>query len=88
VSHATKLAAHSEPSAKPPILAALTDGEDFELLFTVASHDAVPLLDAWKDRFPALRLSCIGKITAKKGLIIRDKKGIRLLTERGYVHFA
>ena len=27
----------------------LTDGEDFELLFTVASTQAVPLLDAWKN---------------------------------------
>ena len=34
------------------MLAALTDGEDFELLFTVASRDAVPLLDAWRKQFP------------------------------------
>jgi thiamine-monophosphate kinase len=87
VSRAAKLAARAEPSAKAPLLAALTDGEDFELLFTVASHDAVPLLDAWKERFPELQLSCIGKITAKKGLTIRDKKGIRPLTEHGYGHF-
>ena len=87
VSRAAKLAARANSSAKPPLLAALTDGEDFELLFTAASHDAVPLLDAWKERFPALRLSCIGKITAMKGLTIRDKKGIRPLTGLGYVHF-
>ena len=87
VSRAAKLAARANSSAKPPLLAALTDGEDFELLFTAASHDAVPLLDAWKERFPALRLSCIGKITAMKGLTIRDKKGIRPVTGHGYVHF-
>ena len=69
-------------------LAALADGEDFELLFTVACHDAVPLLDSWRERFPELRLSCIGKITAKKGLTIRDKKGIRPLTVHGYAHFS
>ena len=88
VSRAAKLAARAEPSTRPPLLAALTDGEDFELLLTVASHDAIPLLDAWKERFPELRLSCIGKITAKKGLTMRDKKGIRPLTVHGYVHFA
>jgi thiamine-monophosphate kinase len=87
VSRAAKLAARADPSAKPPMLAALTDGEDFELLFTVASHDAVVLLDAWKHRFSGLRLSCIGKITAKQGLTIRDKQGIRTLAENGYVHF-
>ena len=88
VGRAAKLAARAEPSAQSPLAAALTDGEDFELLFTLASHDAVPLLDAWKDRFPELRLSCIGKIAAQKGLTIRDKKGLRPLAEQGYVHFA
>jgi len=87
VSRAAKLAARAQPSAKSSLEAALSDGEDFELLFTAASHDAVPLLDAWKERFPELRLSCIGKITAKKGLSIRDKKGLRPLTLHGYVHF-
>jgi len=57
-------------------------------LFALASHDAVPLLDAWKQRFPDLRLSCIGKITAQKGLSIRDTRGTRPLTLDGYVHFA
>jgi thiamine-monophosphate kinase len=88
VSRAAKLAARAKPPAKPPLLAAMTDGEDFELLFTIASHDAVPLLDAWKARFPELRLSCIGKINAKKGLTIRDKKGIQPLNVHGYVHFS
>jgi thiamine-monophosphate kinase len=73
---------------KTPLLAALTDGEDFELLFTLASRDAVPLLDAWKTQFPDLRLSCIGKITAEGGVRIRDRKGIEPLALHGYVHFA
>ncbi len=49
------------PARKTPLAAALTDGEDFELLFTVAGRDAVKLLDAWKKQFPKLKLSCIGK---------------------------
>jgi thiamine-monophosphate kinase len=73
--------------AKPALLAALTDGEDFELLFTVAGGDAVPLLDAWKLQFPGLKLSCIGRITAAPGLTLRDPRGIRPLTAHGYTHF-
>src|SRR5882762_532507 len=72
--------AKSESSAKPPLLAALTDGEDFELLFTVASRDAVPVLDAWKTQFPKLPLACIGKIIASEGIHLRDKQGVRPLT--------
>ena len=61
-------------SGKPPLLAALTDGEDFELLFTVASKDAVPLLDGFKSNFPKVPLTCIGRITSEAGLRIRDKQ--------------
>ena len=67
VTRTAKLASRAESSAKPPLLAALTDGEDFELLFTIAAKSAVPLLDAWKAQFPNLKLSCIGKITAGEG---------------------
>lgn len=73
---------------KPPLLAALTDGEDFELLFTVSSKDAVPLLDAWKLQFPKLRLTCIGKIVAGNSVTLRDKTSIQPMPMRGYVHFA
>jgi thiamine-monophosphate kinase len=88
VSRAARLAAKASHSAKPPLLAALTDGEDFELLFTVASRDAVPLLDAWRKEFPKLPLTCIGKIKAGDGVTIRDKQGVRPLTAHGYEHFA
>jgi thiamine-monophosphate kinase len=71
-----------------PFVAALTDGEDFELLFTVAGKDSVPLLDAWKKQFPKLRLSCIGKVVAGEGITLRDKDGARPLTAHGYVHFS
>jgi thiamine-monophosphate kinase len=87
VSLAAKRAARSSTAAKPPLLAALTDGEDFELLFTLARGDAVPLLDAWKSQFPALRLSCIGQITPGPGLALRDRRGSRPLAAHGYVHF-
>ena len=88
ISRAAKLAARAESSAKPPLLAALTDGEDFELLFTVASKNAVPLLDAWKNEFPQLPLKCIGKIIAAEGLHLRDQRGVRSFKAHGYQHFS
>lgn len=87
ISHAARLQAKAESSAKPPLLAALTDGEDFELLFTLASRDAVALLDAWKQQFPEVRLTCIGKITAEPGVRLRGKDGLHPLPSHGYVHF-
>ena len=88
ISRAARLASKAESSAKPPLLAALTDGEDFELLFTGPGRAAVPLLDAWKLKFPKLKLSCIGKIIAGEGVTIRDKDGVRPLTAHGHIHFA
>ncbi|HZV35920.1 MAG TPA: thiamine-phosphate kinase [Verrucomicrobiae bacterium] len=87
ISRSAKIASKAETATKTPLLAALTDGEDFELLFAVASCDAVPLLDAWKKEFPKLKLSCIGKIIAGEGVSIRDKSGTHPLEAHGYVHF-
>jgi thiamine-monophosphate kinase len=88
ISREAKLAAKKSSSAKPAFATALTDGEDFELLFTVASKSAVKLLDAWKKKFPKLKLTCIGKIAAGDGILIRDKSGSHKLNANGYVHFA
>ena len=88
ISRAAKLASRAETSAKPPLLAALTDGEDFELLFTIAGKDAVPLHDAWKKEFCELPLTCIGKIIASEGIHVRDKQGARPLNVHGYEHFS
>jgi thiamine-monophosphate kinase len=92
ISRAAKLAekrlAGTLAPPKPAFVAALTDGEDFELLFTVSSKDAVKLLDEWKKTFPKLKLSCIGKIVAGDGILIRDKSGSHQLNAHGYVHFA
>ena len=88
ISRAARLQAKAESSAKPPLLAALTDGEDFELLFTIASSDAVRLLDSWKKQFPEVPLTCIGKITSAPGVKLRDKDGFLPMPAHGYVHFA
>lgn len=88
ISRAAKLRARQGDQAKPAFLAALTDGEDFELLFTVASRDAVPVLDGWKARFPETRLTCIGKITTTPGLRLRDHRSVQEISDHGFVHFA
>lgn len=84
---ARKRAKQTSDTKLAPLTAALTEGEDFELLFTVLPSDAVPLLDAWKAEFPELKLSCIGKITAEHGLRLRDRQGTRPFEEHGYIHF-
>lgn len=88
VSREAKLKAKTGDAAKPAFVAALTDGEDFELLFTLAAKQAVPLADAWRQKFPELKLSCIGKIIAGEGIKLRDETGVRQLTAHGYVHFS
>jgi thiamine-monophosphate kinase len=41
---------------------ALQDGEDYELLFTVAPAEAKRLMKKWRKFFPATKLTCIGRI--------------------------
>lgn len=88
IARAAKLRAKENASAKPPFIAALTDGEDFELLFTTPTGDTVKLLDAWRQKFPDVKLSCIGKIVAGEGMVIRDKMGTHTFNANGYVHFS
>lgn len=88
ISRAARLHARESSAAKPPAVAALTDGEDFELLFTLAGKSAVALLDAWKQQFPETKLTCIGKIVKGEGILLRDQHGSHKLQAHGYVHFA
>jgi thiamine-monophosphate kinase len=88
VSPAAKARARASSTAKPPVVAALTDGEDFELLFTVAARDAVRLADGWRREFPETKLTCIGKILAGEGIVLNDKYGSQTFNGDGYVHFA
>lgn len=86
ISRAAKERSRDGHSTKPPLLAALTDGEDFELLFTVAAGDAVKVLDGWKAEFPDVPITCIGKITAEPGLHLRNERARRALTVGGFDH--
>ena len=73
-----------------PLHHALCDGEDFELLFTVALKNRARFETAWIKKFPKLAATCIGKILAN-----RSKRTLHLpdgtctaLRPGGYQHFA
>lgn len=87
VSRAARLRAKEGDLAKPAVLAALTDGEDFELLFAVPRGRVVQLVDAWKARFPETRLSCIGRVTEGPRVLLRDGPQVRPFPRGGYEHF-
>jgi thiamine-monophosphate kinase len=73
--------------SRPPLTAALCDGEDYELLFTVGPQQTVPLRDAWIQAFPRLKISCIGRITEEPGVRMRTHNRLQPLTEHGFLHF-
>lgn len=62
------------------IEAAISHGEDYELLFTVSSRDARRLQRNWARKFPKLRLTEIGSLTQRSTLNPQ-------LLPSGYVHF-
>ncbi len=66
-------AAMQMPDGQSPLQHALSDGEDFELLFTVSPADAVTLQREWSG---PTRLTCIGEITADRQCFLRGEQGI------------
>ncbi|MEO5721273.1 MAG: thiamine-phosphate kinase [Chthoniobacterales bacterium] len=59
---------------------AVSDGEDYELLFAVSPNDSAALQKTWKKKFPTLLLTCIGRFNRRSK--IEDQK-----FPSGYVHF-
>ena len=71
---------------------ALSDGEDYELLFTVSPKKIIQLQKLWQQKFPNTKLTVIGEVMNNKenipngvvinqnGVILSDGKNI------GYVH--
>jgi len=82
-----RLRAKESETAKSPLLAALTDGEDYELCFTLGQGQAVAMLDRFKNKFHDTPLRCVGKIVDRPGLKIRQKSGVMEIATRGHVHF-
>jgi thiamine-monophosphate kinase len=62
------------------IAQAISDGEDYELLFAISPHDSRSLTSGWCKKFPKLLLTRIGKLDSAFG--IRHSE-----FPKGYVHF-
>lgn len=63
---------------------ALSDGEDYELLFAVAGKTNRPQLErAWARRFPRLRLTCLGRFVSSNAI---PAGALPLQEFRGYEH--
>ena len=60
---------------------AISDGEDYELLFATSPRDRARLERAWRKKFPKLPLSRIGFLAQ------RGNNSTSQLLPRGYVHF-
>ncbi|MFL6515351.1 MAG: thiamine-phosphate kinase [Chthoniobacterales bacterium] len=59
---------------------AISDGEDYELLFTVSGRDAKRLPSQWRKKFPGTRLTDIGSLIPRTSTRGSKLKG-------GYIHF-
>jgi thiamine-monophosphate kinase len=59
---------------------AISDGEDYELLFTISPRDRARLERSWRRRFPKLPLTRIGEFNRKSEIGNRKLPG-------GYLHF-
>ena len=62
------------------IAQAISDGEDYELLFAIASKDSSSLLSRWPRKFPSVPLTRIGRLIRKSK--IENRK-----FPSGYLHF-
>jgi thiamine-monophosphate kinase len=60
---------------------AISDGEDYELLFAISPRDRNRLQKAWRQKFPRLSLTRIGRLTQ------RLNPSASQLLPRGHVHF-
>jgi thiamine-monophosphate kinase len=59
---------------------AISDGEDYELLFAISPKDSRSLLSRWQKKFPKVLLTRIGRLNPKSTVQ-------NLKFPRGYVHF-
>ena len=59
---------------------AISDGEDYELLFAISPRDRARLQRAWRKQFPGLPLTRIGSLLEPSSFNLHPLK-------RGYIHF-
>lgn len=80
----------SKDSQQKALQSALTDGEDFELLFTLPCRESSRLENVWRRNFPRLSLTRVGEILhgAPKIKWVRKGERARLwFHKKGYTHF-
>lgn len=81
----------SKAAARPALEHALSDGEDFELLFTVPHKKAAALEKRWKRAFPRVKISWIGQVVSGPGKIEWRRNGRKTaaprLKRKGFTHF-
>ncbi len=68
---------------RSPLQHALSDGEDFELIFTVSPEDGRRLLATWTESTP---ISHIGLITAEPGCWLKTGEQLEPLAPLGWSH--
>lgn len=100
LARASKVGFKIDPQTLPlnpgcTIRQAISDGEDYELLFAIAPKDSRSLLSRWRKKFPDVPLTRIGRLNRKParsasrsdagGSKIGNRKSKEL--PRGYVHF-
>ncbi len=83
--------AGKDPSKGEPLERALADGEDFELVMSMAPEEAALLLKAVAEArlcgWPGTPLTVIGRVVAGRGLMTVSATGVREpLTPKGYLH--
>jgi thiamine-monophosphate kinase len=66
---------------------AISEGEDYELLFAVSPRDRNALEQQWRRKFPKLPLTRIGSLNRKPPAKQRPAFPIASKLPRGYVHF-
>ena len=77
----------SQQSGRSPFEHALSDGEDFELLFTVSPQEGEKLLSVQPFQSSGVTLYGIGKLTTEEGFRIVTADGItKPLVPRGFEH--
>ncbi|HEY4282369.1 MAG TPA: thiamine-phosphate kinase [Chthoniobacterales bacterium] len=66
---------------------AISDGEDYELLFSISARDSKRLQTRWARKFPKVRLTRIGWLIPQSKRNARPARTNSQLLPRGYVHF-
>ncbi len=77
-------AARRLQDGRTPLEHALSDGEDFELVFAVSPADGERLLA--EQPIPDIRLAHVGVVTAEKTVLLEQAGKLQPLPARGYAH--